>query len=164
MQNGHLATQQGQAGTEKREVTQLEDLHSWFNPVTQPLSDLLKSRKRHLVLPVKLLPTTWFTLTRLYLEEVCPFNGSRAHAFLGKHWFTPKEHPFNLLAYLDGEDSAKQAGWCRVGDWFTGTLCNDIPSVCTKSLWPFFPLRSGLKWVFTDEYESSCLSKDGIDL
>lgn len=51
-----------------------------------------------------------------------------------------------------------------MADRLTGALCNDILSVCTKSLLPFCPFRTGLKGMLTDEYESSCLSKDGINL
>lgn len=98
------------------------------------------------------------------LRVALPINGSRARSFLGKHQFTLKEHPLIVPAYLHGAASAKQARLYRVADRLTGALCNDILSVCTKSLLPFCPFRTGLKGMLTDEYESSCLSKDGINL
>lgn len=59
----------------KRGVTQLADLRSCFNPGTQPLSDLLRRRKRHSVLPGKPLSNIWFISEDLCLQKVCPFNG-----------------------------------------------------------------------------------------
>lgn len=144
MQNGHLATQHGRAGREKRGVTQLEDLHSWVNPVIQPLSDLLKQKKKALSPPCTVCLEYLVDLDMPLLRVALPTNGGRARSFLGKHLFTLKEHPLILPAYLSGAGSAKQARLCRVGDRLTGTLCNDI-SVCTKSLLPFFPFRTGLK-------------------